>query len=79
MAHRLPSQGAYERLEPYAGKLARTVLRGERRSNALFLPDLECSSYPEAEPVFPVIWVDHSKSSSEANAPPWGDRLVIGD
>ena len=39
MVHRLPSQGAYERLEPYAGKLARTVLRGEWRSNALFLPD----------------------------------------
>ena len=39
MEHRLPSQGAYERLEPYAGKLARTVLRGEWRSNALFLPD----------------------------------------
>ena len=39
MAHRLPSQGAFERLEPYAGKLARTVLRGEWRSNAPFLPD----------------------------------------
>ena len=39
MVHRLPSLGAYERLEPYAGKLARTVLRGEWRSNALFLPD----------------------------------------
>ena len=39
MEHRLPSQGAYERLEPYAGKFARTVLRGEWRSNALFLPD----------------------------------------
>ena len=35
----LPSQGACERLEPYAGKLARTVLRGGWRSNALFLPD----------------------------------------
>ncbi|EBR7620815.1 hypothetical protein F6778_18415 [Salmonella enterica] len=28
------------RLEPYAGKLARTVLRGRRRSNALLLPDI---------------------------------------
>lgn len=37
--YRLPSPGAYERLEPYAGKPARTVLRGEWRSNALFLPD----------------------------------------
>ena len=39
MVHRLPSQGAYERLEPYAGKPASTVLRGEWCSNAPFLPD----------------------------------------
>ena len=45
----------------------------------LYFTDLECSSYPEAEPVFPVIWVDHSKSSSEANGQPWGDRIAIGD
>jgi len=29
---------AFERLEPCAGKLARTVLRGEGRSNAPLLP-----------------------------------------
>ncbi len=39
MAYRLLSQGASKRLEPYAGKLARTVLRGEWRSNAPLLPD----------------------------------------
>lgn len=39
MVYRLPSQGALQRLEPYAGKPARTVLRGEWRSDALFLPD----------------------------------------
>ena len=27
-------------LEPYEGKLSRTVLRGERGSNALDLPDI---------------------------------------
>ena len=27
------------RLEPYDGKLSRTVLRGGKDSNALFLPD----------------------------------------
>ena len=53
--------------------------QGIQPSLCLYFTDLECSSYPEAEPVFPVIWVDHSKSSSEANAPPWGDRIVIGD
>ena len=45
----------------------------------LYFTDLECSRYPEAEPVFPVIWVDHSKSPSEPNGPPWGDRIAIGD
>ena len=36
---RLLSQGALQRLEPYAGKLARTVLRGRGGSNAVLLPD----------------------------------------
>ena len=45
----------------------------------LYFTDLQCSRYPEAEPVFPVIWVDHSKSPSEPNGPPWGDRIAIGE
>ena len=28
-----------KRLEPYEGKLSRTVLRGECNSNIMFLPD----------------------------------------
>ena len=77
MAHRLPSQGAYERLEPYAGKLARTVLRGEWRSNAPFLPDMECSSYPEAEPPYPILFCNWSTSPPEQNPQPWGERVDI--
>ena len=34
------SQEAFERLEPCAVKIARTVLRGRERSNPLLLPDL---------------------------------------
>ena len=30
------------RLEPYDGKLSRTVLRGGKDSNALLLPDTAC-------------------------------------
>lgn len=30
----------YRRLEPYAGKLARTVLRGESGREAALLPDI---------------------------------------
>ncbi len=53
--------------------------QGIQPAVCLYFTDLECSSYPEAEPVFPVIWVDHSESSSEANGHPWGDRIAIGD
>ncbi len=53
--------------------------QGIQPSVCLYFTDMECSSYPKAEPVFPVIWVDHSKSSSEANGQPWGDRITIGD
>jgi len=35
---------ALERLEPCAGRLARTVLRGEGRRNAPFLPGSQTSS-----------------------------------
>ncbi len=52
---------------------------GIQPSVCLYFTDMECSSYPEAEPAFPVIWVDHSESSSVANGQPWGDRIVIGD
>ena len=34
-------QRAFERLEPCAVKVASTVLRGERRSNTLLLPDFD--------------------------------------
>ncbi len=53
--------------------------QGIQPAVCLYFTDLECSSYPEAEPVFPVIWVDHSESSSKTNAQPWGDRITIGD
>ena len=53
--------------------------QGIQPTVCLYFTDMECSSYPEAEPVFPVIWVDHSESSSEANGQPWGDRITIGD
>ena len=53
--------------------------QGMQPAVCLYFTDMECSSYPETEPVFPVIWVDHSKSSSEVNGQPWGDRIAIGD
>ena len=34
----------FDRLEPYDGKLSRTVLRGGTGSNASFLPDIYCEN-----------------------------------
>ena len=53
--------------------------QGMQPAVCLYFTDMECSSYPETEPGFPVLWVDHSKSSSEVNGQPWGDRIAIGD
>ena len=39
MSRFLTTNRNIELLEPYEGKLSRTVLRGERGSNALDLPD----------------------------------------
>ena len=41
MSRFLTTNRNFELLEPYEGKLSRTVLRGERGSNALDLPDIE--------------------------------------
>ena len=43
----------------------------------LYFTDMECSSYPEAEPDFPVLWVDYSNPPSAENSQPWGDRIDI--
>ena len=45
----------------------------------LYFTDMECSSYPEAEPDFPVLWVDYSNPPPEENSQPWGEHIAIGD
>jgi hypothetical protein len=40
--------------------------------------DMECSDYPEAEPVFPVAWVNYGPRPSDWNREPWGERIDIG-
>jgi len=45
----------------------------------LYFTDMECSSYPEAEPGFPVLWVDwNTAPPSDRNREPWGERIDIG-
>ena len=43
----------------------------------LYFTDMECSSYPEAEPPFPVLFCNYSDPPSEWNREPWGERIDI--
>ena len=43
----------------------------------LYLTDMECSSYPEAEPGFPVAWINWGDPPSDWNREPWGERIDI--
>ena len=44
----------------------------------LYLTDMECSRYPETEPGFPTIWVNHGAPPGDWNREPWGERIDIG-
>ena len=41
----------------------------------LYLTDMECDSYPEAAPPYPVAWVVWG---GDRYREPWGERIVIG-
>ncbi|MCY4550696.1 MAG: VWA-like domain-containing protein, partial [Defluviicoccus sp.] len=43
----------------------------------LYFTDMECSSYPEAEPPFPVVFCNWSKPPENWNREPWGERIDI--
>ena len=43
----------------------------------LYFTDMECSSYPETEPLFPVLFCNYSDPPSEWNREPWGERIDI--
>ncbi|MYK59117.1 MAG: hypothetical protein F4027_11150, partial [Rhodospirillaceae bacterium] len=43
----------------------------------LYLTDMECSRYPETEPLFPVLWVNHGDPPGDWNREPWGERIDI--
>ena len=43
----------------------------------LYLTDMECSSYPEAEPECPVVWVNWGPEPGDWNREPWGERVDI--
>ena len=44
----------------------------------LYFTDMECSSYPKAEPAYPTLWVNYASPPSEWNREPWGERVDMG-
>ena len=51
--------------------------QGVRPGVCLYFTDMECSSYPEAEPPYPVVFVNWSHPPSAWNREPWGERVDI--
>ncbi len=51
--------------------------QGIQPSVCLYFTDMECSSYPEAEPDFGVLWVNWGVRPSDWNREPWGERIDI--
>ncbi len=51
--------------------------RAIRPSVCLYLTDMLCSSYPEAEPDFPVVWANYAEPPGDWNHEPWGERIDI--
>ena len=43
----------------------------------LYLTDMECSRYPETEPDYSTIWVNHGDPPGAWNREPWGERIDI--
>ena len=51
--------------------------QGIRPAVCLYFTDMECSSYPDAEPGFDVLWVNWSEPPEDWNREPWGERIDI--
>ena len=51
--------------------------QGIQPAVCLYFTDMECSSYPEAEPGFDVVWCNWSHPPEDWNREPWGERIDI--
>ena len=51
--------------------------QGLRPGVCLYLTDMECSRYPEAEPDFPLVWCNWGSPPGRRNREPWGERIDI--
>ncbi len=52
--------------------------QGIQPAVCLYFTDMKCSRYPEAEPGFPVTWVNWGPVPSDWNREPWGERIDLG-
>ena len=50
---------------------------GIRPGVCLYLTDMLCSSYPETEPDFDVVWANYAEPPGDWNREPWGERIQI--
>ena len=51
---------------------------GVRPGCCLYLTDMECDSYPEAAPPYPVAWCVWGSPHGDRYREPWGERIDIG-
>lgn len=50
---------------------------GRHPTCCLYLTDMECEDYPDAEPGFPVIWLNFGPEPPPHYREPWGERIDI--
>ena len=51
---------------------------GVRPGCCLYLTDMECDSYPETAPLYPVAWCVWGSPHGDRYRQPWGERIDIG-
>ena len=57
---------------------ARLAEQGVRPAVCLYFTDMDCDRYPEAEPDYPVAWIDYSPAGGlSPEPPPWGEHIRI--
>ena len=53
--------------------------QGKQPGVCLYLTDMECTSYPETEPQFPVAWINWGNPPADWHREPWGERIDMAD
>ena len=51
--------------------------QGKQPGVCLYLTDMECTSYPDTEPQFSVLWINWADPPADWHREPWGERIDI--